>query len=90
MDATTAVLILWIIAAELRAARAAALTRLTVDVLREQQRHERDRRDAERVRALAFRIREVLLRDVSPAMQRARLEPPAELAGLLGQLDEEG
>ncbi len=97
MDPTTALIVaLALILAERQVSRALIVARLALDLTREQARTREAlarlallRAEVERRRALAVQIREAFLREVSPAMQRARLDPPAEVAGLLGRLSEE-
>jgi len=97
MDPTTALIVIGVlILAERHAARSTMLARLALDLMRERQRAEdlgrrlrEARDDLARRRALAAELRAAFLREVSPAMQRARLDPPAEVAGLLGRLSEE-
>ena len=97
MDATTFLIIALILyLSERRSSQSLALLRLSLELLRERRRADdaarrlRAARDnLERRRILAAELQAAFLREVSPAMQRARLDPPAEVAGLLGRLSEE-
>jgi hypothetical protein len=97
MDATTFLIIALILyLSERRSSQSLALLRLSLELLRERRRADdavRQLRAAqdnlERRRILAAELQAAFLREVSPAMQRARLDPPAEVAGLLGRLSEE-
>jgi hypothetical protein len=97
MDATTfLILALILYIGERRSSQSLALVRLSLELLRERRRADdltdqlrAARDDLARRRVLAVELQAAFLREVSPAMQRARLDPPAEVAGLLGRLSEE-